>query len=68
MGKAAKSASKTEIKKIIIESNIADNYGKVFSNKYQCLITKATAYFDETLQDWLNDKIEENLTSRKNGN
>lgn len=36
-------------------------YGMVPSNKYQCLITKANAYFDEATQDWLNEKIENNL-------
>lgn len=38
---------------------------KVFSEKYQCLITKSTAYFDQKEQDWRNELIETNL-NRKN--
>lgn len=37
---------------------------KVYSNKYQCLLTKSTAYFDETNKDWLNEKIEKNLNKK----
>lgn len=38
---------------------------KVYSNKYQCLLTKSTSYYDEDLKDWLNVKIEENLKRKK---
>lgn len=37
---------------------------KVYSNKYQCLLTKSTSYFDESSKDWLNEKIEQNLNSK----
>lgn len=39
---------------------------KVYSNKYQCLLTKSTSYFDESSKDWLNVKIEQNLNKKKN--
>lgn len=60
--------AKKVVKKAIVAPIKAtdDLYGKVFSNKYQCLITKADAYYDETLKDWLNEKIEANLLDRKN--
>lgn len=57
---AKKSAKKQIPAPVKVEA--PDNlYGKIFSNKYQCLITKANAYFDEATQDWLNEKIENNL-------
>lgn len=53
-------AKKPVKKEVIIPIGIE----KVFSNKYQCLLTKSTSYFDEATQDWLNVKIEENFKMR----
>lgn len=41
---------------------------KVFSKKYGCQLTKSDAYFDEKTQDWLNEKIEQNLKNNKQWN
>lgn len=41
---------------------------QVYSKKYRCNILKSTAYFDEVIQDWLNDKIEIELLNNKNYN
>lgn len=58
-------AKKSANKLVIIPIGMPENlYGKIFSNKYQCLITKADAYYDEELEDWLNEKIEQNLSKK----
>lgn len=52
--------AKKPAKEVIVPVGIE----KVFSKKYQCLLTKSTSYFDEASQDWLNVKIEENFKRR----
>lgn len=50
--------AKKQIKPI---QDIQTGVEKVYSNKYQCFLTKRDAYFDDVLNDWLNVKIEESL-------
>ena len=50
--------AKKQIKPI---QDIQTEVEKVYSNKYQCFLTKRDAYFDEVLNDWLNVKIEVEL-------
>ncbi len=50
-------------KKVV--SNIVE-VAKVFSSKYGCWITQSKAYFDEAINDWLSEDIEQQLKDNKN--
>jgi hypothetical protein len=47
--------------KVTKVSDMIPGIEKIFSEKYQCLITKADAFYDEGQKSWLNQKIEESL-------
>ena len=57
----AKKKTKVQIASELQNSNSTE---KVYSEKYQCLITKKDSYFDGKLNTWLNNEIENKLPQR----
>ena len=50
---------------VVKETLTTGGVEKVFSEKYQCLLTKEFAFFDDTCKSWLNKDIEMALKNNK---